>query len=562
MSGNICVTDIFWDNIYLHIIFKGESVNSYDFYISDLKNEKYLLEVTDGNCVINMVNIDETKLLKNGKWYFLAEKDEKCQLVGIRADCGYKLESLDKVFRYGREIYAYVVTFSVKDLKETVETVRKAKKNKLQLRIDDSDSEMVCSLHTSYMMLNRRNDRRNLLVESRRVSTLVRKVLFVVLKALIDRAYHILAAVRRKDGKHILLLSETRTPMGGNLKALDDRLKQRNMDKEYKISYSFSRTLQQSKWKTFLTWSRLLWLIAKQDIIFVDDYVPIFKTIHLKPETRLVQLWHAGVGFKSVGYSRFGRTGSPLPLDSCHRQYSYAVVGGQGLIGVYEEVFGISRDSILPYGLARLDGYMDPRKIRDYKDGFYEKYPELKKKKLILFAPTFRGKTQDEAYYPVEWVTEEQIRRLCGDTYVFAYKMHPFITQKIEISEEYRSFIYDFSDEKDINELFYVTEILITDFSSNIYEFSLQRKPIIFFAPDKDYYQLTRGVHRTLDEAPGVVCEDFEDVIRTVHNGTFDIDKVDKFAEDSFDEKTTNACDRLIDDLIIKKVREGDKYGI
>lgn len=91
----------------------------------------------------------------------------------------------------------------------------------------------------------------------------------------------------------MLFMSETRTPIGGNLKAIDDRMKERGLDKTFKISYSFSKTLQQSKFKTFFTWSRLLWLIAKQDYIFVDDYVPIFKTITLSSKTKLIQAWHA-----------------------------------------------------------------------------------------------------------------------------------------------------------------------------------------------------------------------------------------------------------------------------
>ena len=129
--------------------------------------------------------------------------------------------------------------------------------------------------------------------------------------------------------------------------------------------------------------------------------------------------------------------------------------------------------------------------------------------------------------------------------------MHPFITEKISIESKYAQWIYDFSEEKDINELFYVTDILITDFSSNIYEFSLQRKPIIFFAPDKDFYQLTRGVHRTLDEAPGVVCEDFETLIKIVRNEEFNLEKVERFVEESFDKQEKAACDRLIDDIIL-----------
>ena len=127
MNDNICITNLFWHNIYLHVTFEGESLDEYNFYISDLKKERYKIEVTDGSCVINIVNIETTKLLKNGKWYFLAERNGEYHIAGITSECGYKLEQLDKVFRYGREIYAYVVTFSVKDSKEVLETVQKAK---------------------------------------------------------------------------------------------------------------------------------------------------------------------------------------------------------------------------------------------------------------------------------------------------------------------------------------------------------------------------------------------------------------------------------------------------
>ena len=162
-------------------------------------------------------------------------------------------------------------------------------------------------------------------------------------------------------------MSETRVPIGGNLKAIDSRIKERGLDKEFKIKLLlFQKHYSKVKLKTFFTWSRLLWLIAKQDYIFVDDYVPIFKTITLYKDTKLIQVWHAGVGFKSVGYSRFGKAGSPLPKDSCHRKYDYALVGSNGLIPVYEEVFGIPRNHFIATGLPRLDDYLNQNKISEF----------------------------------------------------------------------------------------------------------------------------------------------------------------------------------------------------
>lgn len=551
MRDKLIVTDIYWHNIYLNIAIRGKDLDSYEYFISNLTDEMYPLEVLEGVCVINIVNLPETELLKNGKWYLLAKRDGEYSLINMSVECGHKLEQLDKIYRYGREQYAYLVSFTVKDGPETAEKASYPDGLSVGRCDNEYQDDMVCCIHTSYMMKNRRNDKRNIIVESKNIKEFCKKALFIILKRMINLGYNILALIRKKDGKHILLMSETRTPISGNLLALDKRLKEREIDKTYRISYSFSRTLQDSKWRTLRVWSRLLWLIAKQDIIFVDDYVPIFKTIHLRRDTRLIQLWHAGVGFKSVGYSRFGRAGSPHPTDSCHRRYDRAIVGGKGLIDVYEEVFGIPKEHILPYGLARLDGYLDPGRIEVYKRTFYQRYPELKDKKIILFAPTYRGKTQDEAFYPMSWVRQDEVVRLCGSQYVFAYKMHPFIKEKITIDGKYRSYIYDFSDEKDINELFYVTDILITDFSSNIYEFSLQKKPIIFYAPDKDFYQLTRGVHRTLDEAPGPVCVDFDEVIDVVKNRKFESEKLDHFIEESFDAHGGYASDLLIDNLIL-----------
>ena len=403
------------------------------------------------------------------------------------------------------------------------------------------------------MKKNKHPEKKDVILESNSLKQGLRKIVFIVTKSTIRSIYAILNKIRKKDGKHILFMSETRVPIGGNLKAIDSRIKERGLDKEFKISYSFSKTLQQSKLKTFFTWSRLLWLIAKQDYIFVDDYVPIFKTITLYKDTKLIQVWHAGVGFKSVGYSRFGKAGSPLPKDSCHRKYDYALVGSNGLIPVYEEVFGIPRNHFIATGLPRLDDYLNQNKISEFKNQFYKDFPELLGRKIIMFAPTYRGNTQKEAYYPYDKINMNLVKELCEHEYAFIFKMHPFITEKIEIPKENNKYIKDLSNYGDINEMFYVTDVLITDFSSNIYEFALQRKPMIFYAFDKDFYQLTRGVHRTLEQAPGVVCERFEEVIEVIKNNKYDMNKLNDFLNESFNDHKRLSSDIAIDKILLNK---------
>ena len=551
----ISIKNIEWNNIYLTITLLGNNLNKYNFFVSNLIDEKYILDLQGNKIIINIVNFPKVKLLGNDKWYILAERNQMYQFVSIEAASGYKLDNLDKVYRYGNQKYAYIVTFSVEDYDEKFDKMQNDTRINASDYLNNKSNEqlMIMQMHTSYMMLNRREYHRNILIESASMKQFIKKTLFIFTKRGIQGIYEILSFFRKKDGKHILFMSETRVPIGGNLKAVDDRLKQRGLDKKFKISYSFSKTLQQSKWKTLFTWSRLLWLVSKQDYIFVDDYVPIFKTIHLHKNTKLIQLWHAGVGFKSVGYSRFGKAGSPHPTDSCHRNYDYALVGAKGLIHVYEEVFGIDKDKFLPFGLPRLDGYMDNERIKSYKKKFYEEYPNFQNKKIIMFAPTYRGTTQKDAFYPFDKINQDKLYDVCKEEYIFVYKMHPFIKEKVHIPEKYCDRIFDFSTYGDINSLFYVTDILITDFSSNIYEFALHRKPIIVYAYDKDFYQLTRGVHRTLDEAPGNVCQTFDEVLDVLKNHSFELNKLEDFIKDSFVLDEGSASDRLIDTILLKK---------
>lgn len=539
LDTDVCIEKISWHNIYLTLELSSNASEEYTYAICDQKGNTYALEMQNQKIVMNIVNIPQVMLLHSGKWYFTYQKDGISFVLGVSSACGYALDQMDKVYRYGAQKYAYIITFGVQENVSNIHDV-------------EMYAPMTMYMQTSYMMVNKKEDGRNLFVESSSMKQLVRKWLFVVMKSCIQGIYVCLSKCRKKDGKHVLLMSETRVPIGGNLKALDDRMKERGLDQQFVISYSFSKTLQQSKWETLRTWSRLLWLIAKQDYIFVDDYVPIFKTITLRKETKLIQLWHAGVGFKSVGYARFGRSGSPHPIDSCHRQYDYAVVGAEGLIPVYEEVFGIDKACFLPYGLPRLDGYMDQEKIKRYQQMFYEQYPSFQGKEIIMFAPTYRGTTQKEAYYPYEKLNLQALYDTLGENRIFLFKMHPFILQEVNIPKVYQDRIYDFSKGYDINELFYITDVLITDFSSNIYEFALQRKPMIFYAYDKDVYQLTRGVHRTLEEAPGVLCETFDEVLQVLKNQAYDMGKLDAFLKESFTEKVGYASDCIIDEILMK----------
>ncbi len=298
MNKKIYLKKVYWQNIYLHLLLEGNNFAEYEFYITDLTEKKYPLIIKDNEIIINIVNFPDIKLLNTGKWYILFRTSTYEDFVCIDKKVGYEFEHLDKIFKYGRNKYSYLINFKVVDYDEVKFRIKNT---------TDTTYAMTFCLEIAYMMLNKKETKRNIFVESSNIVQVILKLSIILCQKMMQLIYQILCFFRRKDGKHILMMSETRTPISGNLKALDMRMKERHLNEIYKISYSFSITLQQNKFKTLIDWLRLLWVLPKQDYVFVDDYVPIFKFITLDSKTKFIQLWHAGVGFKSVGYSRFGK---------------------------------------------------------------------------------------------------------------------------------------------------------------------------------------------------------------------------------------------------------------
>ena len=525
-ESNIYITDIYWDRIYLNIVFEIKNITEigdiYLFVKNDLY-EKLLVEKINKKqykAKINITNVKNGKMFDNANYTIKILKKDEYINVPITNTVGYKLSSLDKIYRY-KNYYAYTINIEVREQK---------------------DGNLYCVLKSRFMTATN-------------MPTImkIKKFFIKIFKYLFKFMFWIFNILHPNKKNKILLMSETRSPISGNLKALDKRLKVRKVNEKYKISYSFNKTLELNNFQLILKWIRLSWIISKQEKIFIDDYSPIFKYINLGKKSKLIQVWHAGVGFKSVGYARFGFGGSE-PYESCHRKYDYAIVASKALIPVYSEVFGIDEEKILPYGLPRLDNYLEDTRIDKIKEKLYSNYSILKDKKIILFAPTFRGKGQKNAHYPFEKINLEETFKLCEKkNMLFIIKMHPFIKEHIEIPKEFKTRIIDFSDYPEINDLLYITDILITDYSSNIYDFSLLNRPILFYTFDLEKYELINKVHRPIKEyAPGKVCYTFNEILNAIYQDDFEIEKLERYKEGNVNIQKVYASDLIIDNLILK----------
>lgn len=511
---------------------------------------KYSIDTRDGQVLFQEEKIKrrQKKLQKVGREDQLVKKD---QLIFCTLDSSLvpRLDGLDKVFRYDGVKYAYTVNFTVYSF---------------------DGISLNLNINSFFMRENAKWEKRLLVFGSKKPKDIWKRYIFALKTTVFQVFYTIRYKLSPHDGRNILLLTETSPAIGGNLECLYQRMLERGLDKEYNITISAREQIGNNH--SYFSWFSVLRKISKADYIFIDNYVPIFSRLKLNPKVKLIQLWHAGVGFKSVGFARFGKKASPYASGSGHQQYSWALAPSKALVKTYEEVFGIDKKFFLPTGMLRLDGFLEQNKVNAFKQEFYERYPELVDKKLILFTPTYRGSGQKDAYYEYGMLDMERIFDYCGDESVFIFKMHPFTKDTLEYYEEkfptmeteirdmrlrpdlskYYPRIMDLTGKEDTNSLFYVADILITDYSSVLYEFSAMQKPMLFYTPDRVMYEATRGVHQSIKRtAPGKVCDTFDELMDSLEKQDYDYEKTVQFAQANFDHELSGATDRLIDSVLL-----------
>ena len=486
---------------------------------------------------LNITCLDGRDFLDNGLWQIQAftegMRQEEEFTCSVSYDLAYVLEDRARIFRYGNGKYAYNVSFST---------------------FSDEKNILSLVLNSHFMIENRSWKKRRYVQEALTVRGKINRMYMAAVIKMIRAYYQIAEHLSPKKGNRILFMTETKDYLWGNLKYIHDRIVERGLDQKFRISYSLRKAVGQHK--SAASWFRLVSLLAKQDFVFVDDYVPIFGFLDLNERTKLIQVWHAGEGFKAVGYCRFGKEGTPFPVGSCHKKYDYVVTGSEHLVHIFEEVFGIPESVFLPLGMARLDGFLDQTRIEDFRSSFYKDHPDFAGKKLILFAPTYRGSGQKTAFYDYDQLNMEEIYDFCGDQYIWAFKMHPFINELPPIPDEFKSRIVVLDRDANINDLYYVTDLLITDYSSNYFEYALLERPVLFFTYDREIYELTRGVHRSVrDSAPGKVCDSFEDMMTALRNEDFETEKIHQFVRDNFRGYDGHASDQIIDQILLGKER-------
>lgn len=297
--------------------------------------------------------------------------------------------------------------------------------------------------------------------------------------------------------------------------------------------------------------------------IVVHESMDYLGHLNIRPETKVIQVWHGCGIIKHLGLSNAGKKGYKS-LEGYrefpeYNKYDLVTMAGEGMRWVFEEFMGLPKgDPVLQaIGVSRTDVFFDPDYISACYDKIHRIIPASRKKKIILYAPTYR--VQNGRRVAPDALDIAAFAGALSDEYILIIKQHQTAEELPEIPEPYRNtFAYDMTRGMgmNINELMTVADLCISDYSSVIYEFSLFERPILFFMYDMDDYEDRRGMYFSPEELAecGPVFQKNEEMVEYICHvqERFDAAKVTAFKE-----KYMNACDGHATERIIDYIENG-----
>lgn len=296
--------------------------------------------------------------------------------------------------------------------------------------------------------------------------------------------------------------------------------------------------------------------LATAKYVFVDDASLILSSIPLRKETVAINLWHACGAFKKFGRStaelKFGSSAATLDKYPNYGNLTHVTVSSPEVIWAYEEAMHLPKGIVKATGVSRTDQFYDKEFVESRRQKLYEIMPEAKDKKVILYAPTFRGHVATAS--SPDRIDFERFCRELDNEYVIVCKHHPFVKNPPIIPEELQHFARDLTKYLSIEDLLCCADICISDYSSLVFEYSLFEKPMIFYAYDYDNYCDWRGFYYDYSEfTPGPVVQTEDELLNSIKNIDTQFDKQKVI---DFKEKFMGSCDGHATERIIALMKE------
>ena len=279
-----------------------------------------------------------------------------------------------------------------------------------------------------------------------------------------------------------------------------------------------------------------------------------------RPEQVYINTWH-GVPLKVMGYERIGQRVNSTENIARNFLNATHVIGANHFTAerMFKKAYmldGIYNGKLVDESLPRTD--TTKAFTREQSLAKLATFGIKTDKKIVVYAPTWKGKLYNSVNIDLTDL-KEAVRtlkeRINSDEYEVFLRVHYFIYRAISMDKELSKICIPFT--VDTNELLPAVDILISDYSSIFFDFLSTKKPILFYVPDLADYSENRGLYISLNELPGPVSENLEDIADYINNiEQVKIDYAEKYNtmfEWCCSKEDGNVNDRLVNDVFFAK---------
>lgn len=264
--------------------------------------------------------------------------------------------------------------------------------------------------------------------------------------------------------------------------------------------------------------------LAMAKYLVFNSSVPAY--VKLKPEQVYVQTWH-GTPLKRLGCDIEATGSAAFNLKEIRKQYrengkrfTYLLSPSAYTTKMLSSAFDLTperqKEIIVEEGYPRNDALFQytEEELKFFRNSL--KLPEGKK--IILYAPTFRDNQFDFSVgfrYKGEMDFDKLLTDI-GEDCVVLFRAHCQIADKFDFAK-YKGFVYNVSKYEDVNELYAISDMLITDYSSVLFDYANLRRPMLFYMYDLDEYQNSvRDFYLDLEELPGPIVTTQENLTKEI----------------------------------------------
>lgn len=230
-----------------------------------------------------------------------------------------------------------------------------------------------------------------------------------------------------------------------------------------------------------------------------------------------VQTWHGTLNIKKIEGECEDSLTKRYILMAKHDSSMVDLIAcpNKDQVDLFKKYYWYDGNGIVNVGSARNDILYN---IKENEIELLKKKYGYEDKHIILYAPTFRADRSLNSYnLDFERIRREAEKRYGGD-WILLVRLHPTMFEKAKDIVDYNSFIRDGSIVKDTQELLAMADILITDYSSIIFDFMVTYKPALIYAPDIDAYTKERDFHIDLKNTPFIITQNQDELIKEIIN--------------------------------------------